>query len=191
MTRPNYNLIRLVRTCIYHLKRDYGGEITLYRLGTATTDRATGVKSETHSSVYIPRAVVLPVNVKREVIQSISAISANKKVVMGGSFDTGTRVFIIDRQDARGYSLTNDDWIVYKHVRYDIVTIDEFEDATAWLITAKAVEGAPPNEDIRANGNSYVLDFIQTAVGVTAQHEPRAYAANTLAVTDTVTETTV
>lgn len=162
MTRPNYKLILLVRNCIYQMKKRYGGEITVYRLDTASTNRGTGVKSETHTSVYIPRAVVLPAKVQREVIQSISAISANKKLVMGGSFDIGTRVFIIDRRDAPEFELSNDDWIVYKHVRYDIKTIEKFEQSTAWLITAKAIEGVRPEEDIRASGNSDMMGFSQT-----------------------------
>lgn len=180
MTRPNYNLIRLVKNCIYQMKREYGGEITLYQLTNATTNLATGVKTETHNSIVIPRAVILPARVQREVIQSISAISANKKLVMGGSMDTGTRVFIIDRSDAPAYVITNDDWIVYKHVRYDIKSIEEFEQDTAWVITGKAQEGSPPEEDIRVYGNDELFTMTQNAVGVTAQHTPRAYAADTL-----------
>jgi len=187
--KPNYNLIRLVRNCIYQMKREYGGSITLYQLATAATDRATGVKTETHNSIFIPRAVVLPASVKREVIQSISAISANKKLVMGGSIDVGTRVFIIDRNDAPGYIVTNDDWIVYEHVRYDIKVVEEFEQHTAWLITAKAQEGVLPEEDFFENLTDYVLDLSQAAAAVAAQHEPRAYGIEPLTLTDTATGT--
>ena len=168
MVRPNYNLIRLIRNCIYAMKRDYGGPITLYSLGTAATDRATGVKTESHSSVYIPRAVVLPAKVQREVIQSISAISANKKLVMGGTFDAGTRVFIIDRRDAPAVTtVSNDDWVVYDHKRYELKSIEEFEQSTAWLITGKMVEDVAPNEDIRATGRSDLFNLTQVVVAVT------------------------
>lgn len=189
MTRANYNLNRFIRNAIYRMKHDYGGEITLYQLTSATTDRATGVKSEAHTSILIPRAVVLPVNVRREVIQSISAISANKKLVMGGSFDSGLRVFIIDRRDAPGYEITNDDWIVYEHKRYDLKSVEEFEQSTAWLITGKCVEGAPPEEDIRVNGENTVFNLSQAVTGVTAQHEPRAYGTQALALTQSATGT--
>jgi len=189
MTKPNYNLNKLVRNVIYQMKRQYGGSITLYRLLSAGTDRATGVKTETHESVYIRRAVVLPVNVYREVLQSISQISANKKLVMGGSFDVGLRVFIVDRRDAPGYTITNDDWIVYNHKRYDIDSIDEFEQATAWLITGRAIEGSPTEEDIRATGNSDLFELTQLAEAVAAQHEPRAYGGESLTLTQDVTGT--
>lgn len=189
MSKTNYNLNRLIRNVIYQMKRQYGGSITLYRLISAATDRATGVKSETHESVYIKKAVVLPANVYREVIQSISQISANKKLVMGGNFDLGIRVFIIDRRDAPGYTITNDDWIVYDHKRYDIDSIDEFEQATAWLVTARAIGGAPPNEDVRARGNSDLFNLVQVATAIAAQHEPRAYGVDALGLDQNVTGT--
>jgi hypothetical protein len=185
----NYNLNRLVRSVTYQMKKQYGGEITLYKLVSAATDRSTGVKTETHTSVYIRRAVVLPVRVKRELIQSISQISANKKLVMGGNFDVGVRMFIVDRRDAPGFELTNDDWIVYDHTRYDIEAIDEYEQATSWLITARAIEGAAPYEDIRANGTDYILDLIQTASAVAVQHEPRAYGDTSLGLIQDATGT--
>lgn len=189
MVKTNYNLNRLIRNVIYQMKRQYGGDITLYKLVSAGTDRATGVKTETHTSVYISRAVVLPVNIRRELLQSISLISANKQLVMGGSFDAGLRVFIIDRRDAPGYDLSNDDWIVYDHKRYDIVSIDEFEQSTAWLITAKALQGVAPHEDLYAYGNGEMFDLTQSATGVTAQHEPRAYGDQSMTLSQNATGT--
>ena len=95
MARPNYNLIKFIQRNLYQLKREYGGSITVYVLGGVDTDLKTGVKTAAHTSYPISRAIVLPVRIKREVIQTISMISANKKFVQGGTFDTGTRTFII------------------------------------------------------------------------------------------------
>lgn len=159
----NYKLNKLVRNCVYLLKRRFGGSITLYRLSAASTDLATGVKTQSHSSIEIDRAIVLPVKIDRDIIQSVATLSANKKMVMGGSFESGVRVFIIDRADAPGYDLTNDDWIVYKHKRYDIVSVEEFEQRKAWLVTAKVIEESTTQEDIRAYGNSYVLTLTDVA----------------------------
>ncbi len=145
----NPSLIRLIRNAIDRMKKEYGGEIVLHKLGTATTNLATGVKTFTHTSTLINRAVVLPANVQREVIQSVAIMSVNKKMVMGGAFDTGTRVFIIDRRDAPGVTITTDDWITYEHVRYNLKEIEEFEQSTAWLVTGKSTPGAQANEDIR------------------------------------------
>jgi hypothetical protein len=148
MARPNYNLIRFIRRCIRQMKKEYGGPVTLYKLNSATTDRATGAKTVNRDSLYIARAVVLPDKLTREKVQTISIISANKQVVQGGTYDPGTRRFIIDRTDAPGWDLQQDDWLVYNSHRYDIKYIEEFEQRTAWLVAARKVDGSKVNEDI-------------------------------------------
>lgn len=164
MVKPNYNLIRFIKQCIYTLKRDYGGSITIYKLGSVATDYETGVKSSSHTSYDIARAIVLPNRLKREVVQSISMISANKKLLQGGTYDTGFRHFIVDRRDIPGVIIGNDDWLVYNHKRYDIKTVDEFEQNTAWVIVAKEVEGVPPDEDINTPSNT-LITFTNDASG--------------------------
>ena len=166
-TRPNYNLIRLIRRCIRQLKKEYGNPITVYQLLTVNTDYDSGAKTETHNSVHVKRAVVLPVSLTRDVIQSISMISANKQVVQGGTFDPGIRTFIIDRSDVPSdFDLHQDDWITYNGERYDIKKVNAYEDKTAWLVQAKLIEGAPAYEDLHAKTNSYLLNLTQTATAV-------------------------
>lgn len=167
MVKPNYNLIRLVRRCIRMMKKDYGGQITAYKLDTTTTNYDTGARTSSHTSVVINRAVVLPASLTRDVIQTISMISANKQVVQGASFDPAVRRFIIDRTDVPStFVLEKDDWIVYEGKRYDIKTVEEYEYKTAWLINAKRIEGAPVYEDKYAKANGYLLDLTQTATAV-------------------------
>jgi len=167
MTRPNYNLIRFIRRNILQLKKEYGNPITVYQLLTANTNLESGVKTETHDSAYIPRAVVLPVTLTRAVIQSISMISANKQVVQGGTFDPGLRTFIIDRRDVPStFELKQDDWITYDGERYDIKRVDAYEYKTAWLVQAKLIEGAPAYEDLHTKTNSYLLDLTHTVTAV-------------------------
>jgi len=162
---PNYNLIRFIRRNINQLKKDYGGPITLYTLSTVSSNYKTGVKAESHTSYQIRRAVVLPVRLQAEVIQTISMISANKKFVQGGSFGSGTRTFIIDRQDLpAGVEIAKDDWITYLGKRYELKWIDEFEQNTAWVITAKSLEGHAVNEDIPGTANGNRLELSGTAV---------------------------
>lgn len=164
MVRPNYNLIRFIRRCINMMKKEYGSPITVYKLGTATTDLETGVKTATRSSVYVSRAVVLPNRLTRDVIQSIALISANKKMVEGGTYDVGTRQFIIDRRDVPGWELVQDDWIVYNNKRYDIKKIEEFEQDTAWLVVAREIESTAPEQDLP--GETYnLLGFSHAAEG--------------------------
>jgi hypothetical protein len=130
------------------MKAGYGGPITLYKLISVSTDRATGTKTAGHLSLPIDRAVVLPDMLSRNHVQTISIISANKQVVQGGTYDPGIRRFIIDRSDAPAWELDQDDWLVYDGARFDIKTIEDFEQNTAWLVTAKHVRGAIVHEDI-------------------------------------------
>jgi len=149
MARPNYNLIRFIRRCIRQMKKEYGSPITIYKLNSTSTDRRTGTKTVDRDSVYVDRAVVLPDKLTRAAVQNISVISANKQVVQGGTYDPGTRRFIIDRTDVPNWELQQDDWIVYSGYRYDIKVIEDFEQDTAWLVTATKVDGSKVNEDIR------------------------------------------
>jgi hypothetical protein len=99
----------------------------------------------------------------RSVIQSISLISANKKVVQGGTFDVGDRVFLIDRKDLpASLELTKDDWIVYEGTRFDIKSIEDYEQNTTWMITAKAMLGVVPEEH-RRSYPSTTMSLTQTA----------------------------
>ena len=164
MVRPNYNLISFIRRTIRQMKKEYGGPITVYKLGTAETDYDSGVKTYSHSSTPINRAVVLPSRVAREITQTISMISANKKVVQGGTYDTGKRAFIIDRTDVPAtFNFNNDDWIIYDGKRFDIITVDEFEYKTGWIVVGKVIEGTNPRQDLYAKGNGYLLSLTQSA----------------------------
>jgi len=170
MVRPNYNLIRFIRRCVSQMKREYGGPITLYKLEDTTTNLATGVKTVSRTSTSITRAIVLPNRLSRELIQSISLISANKKVVQGGTFDAGTRTFIIDRRDAVGVELSKDDWIVYNDKRYDIKWIEEFEQGTAWIVNAREIESVIPAQDLPGKTNSYLLTLNDSAAYTLNKH---------------------
>ena len=138
-------LNRMIQRTLYSLKRQYGGTVSVYRLNDAQTDVRTGRKTIDKDIFVVRRAVILPVKVSREVIQSISQISANKAFVYGGSFDSGLRKFIIDARDLpEGFVFTNDDWLVYNGRRYEIKAIWEFEFGAAWVIVGKELMGRVP-----------------------------------------------
>jgi hypothetical protein len=104
----------------------------MYKLVGASTDYETGVKSVTKTVQVVRKCIVLPVKIAREVSKTITQISANKMFVYGGTYDAGTRMFIVDTRDMPdGYEFSNDDWLIYNNRRYDIKTIEEFEQK--WL----------------------------------------------------------
>jgi hypothetical protein len=135
-------LNRMIQQTLYSLKRQYGGTVSVYRLNDAQTDVRTGRKTINKDVFLVRRAVILPVKVSREVIQSISQISANKAFVYGGSFDSGLRKFIIDARDLpEGFEFADDDWLVYNGRRYEIKAIWEFEFGAAWIVVGKELMG--------------------------------------------------
>jgi hypothetical protein len=148
VTLPSeYALQRVIRQTIYSLKRQYGGGIAIYKLNNATTDLRTGVRTIDKDVFNVRQAVVLPTRITRDVVQSISQISANKKFVYGASFDSGKRTFVIDSRDVpEGFQIGNDDWIVYKNRRYDVESIEEFEFKAGWVITGVEVFGRRPEQ---------------------------------------------
>lgn len=142
MCPANRTLNRMIQQTLYSLKRQYGGTLSVYRLNDAETDVRTGRKTIDKDVFVVRRAIVLPVKISREVIRSISQISANKAFVYGGSFDSGLRKFIIDARDLpEGFVFTNDDWLVYNGRRYEIKAIWEFEFGAAWVIVGKELMG--------------------------------------------------
>jgi len=142
---------------LYSLKRQYGGPVDVYKLLSAGTDYKTGVKTSSKSVVSIRRCIVLPVKIQREAIRSIAHLSANKMFSMGGTFDAGVRIFVIDRRDVpKDFEIAQDDWLVYDARRYEIKDLQELEQRTAWIITGKEVKGCRPEQVISKQVESFM-----------------------------------
>lgn len=145
----NYSLNRRIHQTLYTLKRGFGNTVKIYKLIDTTTDYKTGITTESSSSITIGRCIVLPARVQREVVQSISIISANKEFAYGGSYDADTRIFIIDSKDLpKGHVIQNDDWVEFDNYRYNPKTIEELVQHTGWLVTAKRVVGPTITEEL-------------------------------------------
>lgn len=143
----NRGMNRFIRRILYSLKRQYSGRVDVYKLGSTATDYETGEKTYTRTMICVPKCIVLPVKIQREVVQSISQISANKMFVYGGTYDAGTRMFIIDARDLpANYEITDDDWLIYDNRRYDIKSITEFEQHTGWIVIGKEIKGVRPEQ---------------------------------------------
>jgi len=142
MTYPaNYSLNQQIRRVLYALKRQYGGAIVVYQNGVVTADTKTGETTRTKTATRIQRAVILPVTISREVKQSISLISANKQMVTGGGFESGKRLFIIERRDCPSLVLHKTDWLAYNGRKYAIDNYEEYEFDAAYIITGKEMPG--------------------------------------------------
>lgn len=136
-----YYLNRQMQMALYALKRQFGGPIVIYRLLTSKVDAKTGEVTVETLATRIRRAIILPAVLTRDIVRSISLISADKQLVQGGSYDSSKRVFIVDRRDARGVVLSQDDWLVYNGHKYQLEKIEEMEFDSGWLITGKVLLG--------------------------------------------------
>jgi hypothetical protein len=128
MTIVNHGLNRRIRQALYALKRGFGSTVKLYKLIDTGTDYETGAKTIDSSVLTIHRCIVLPARIQREVVNTISIISANKSFVYGGSYDADTRLFVIDARDLpKGYNIQLDDWLEYDNHRFNPKIIEELE----------------------------------------------------------------
>lgn len=163
MPPVNRRLTAMLRQALYTLKRDYGAQVDIYKLVSTSTDARTGDKAINKTLYSIPRGIVLPVKVDRTVQKNISLISSNKEFVSGGTYDLGTRIFIVDRRDCPDLpELNADDWLVYNRDKYQIKTVQAFEIDAGWVITASQLVGEVPEQFLPAKAD-HLLNFQQVA----------------------------
>lgn len=159
----NRNLKQRIKATLYALKQQYkGGPVSVYTFSGTTTDSETGEKVVNKDVTVVRQVIILPAKVSREVVQSISQISANKAFVYGGSFDSRARTFIFDRTDIPGLVIKDDDWLVFRGRKYEIKNIQEFEDEAAYVIVGRQIIGEVP-EQIHLLSTDHLLDLSQSA----------------------------
>lgn len=158
MFPKNRYLNRRIRQVLYALKRQYGGPINIYCCLNETVDYDTGTSIRTKEVIHVKRAIILPAKVLREAVQNISVISANKSFIMGGTYDSNTRLFIVDRRDVKAElpELTESDWVVYDGRKYQVKQFEDFEFDSAWVITGKAVHGDLPEQIFELAADSLI-----------------------------------
>jgi hypothetical protein len=140
----NRALRHRVQRALYRMKRDWGdGPVSVYSV-------VNGIKDVAVAKL----AIILPARTVRDVVQGVAAISANKAFVYGGSFDSRTRTFIIDRRDLNVMVIKKDDWIVFEGCQYEIKTVQSIdvdnanddEVVVAWVVVAQQLLGTTPEQ---------------------------------------------
>ena len=148
----NRGLLRSLRHTLYGLKRKFGGTIYVYTLLEAATSYTTGVKTSAQTATRIPRAIILPIQIQRELAKGITS---NKTFAKGGTYDAGTRLFVIDAKDVvSDFNIELDDWVVYNGQRFSLKTIDKLELNAGWLLVGSAIAtatGPLPQQEIMDN----------------------------------------
>lgn len=158
----NPNLNRRLKQSLYSLRKEYGdGPVSVYTAGEFETNIETGARTVTNEVTVLRRVIILPHTVSRDVVQSISQISANKAFVMGGTFDTRSTLFIFERPACP--DLKNQDWIVYEGSKYEIKKIQEYGDI-AYVVDSVELQGDVP-EQIFPVANDHLIEFTSVAEG--------------------------
>lgn len=153
----NRSMNYAMRRVLYSLKREYGSRVDVYKLIETGTNLETGEKTFTSEMHIVRRCIVLPVKILREVSKTVSQIAANKAFVYGGTYDAGTRSFILDARDLPpGFEFTNDDYLIYNNRRYEIRSIEEFEQHTGWVLIGLEMRGVRPQQTIRVKAESFL-----------------------------------
>jgi len=129
---------RQVTVLLYRLKRNFGRPITVRDWISSLPDVTTGKQVQVYASYPIRRAIVMPYNRARDFIYDLTFVAANKNFTYGAFFDRTISAIIIDKKDLP-IQLAQEDDIIIDTKRYQLMSIEETEGNTAYLIKAKAL----------------------------------------------------
>jgi hypothetical protein len=165
------------------MKRRYGLPATLIRIVSEDVDLGTGVKTQVRDSLQISRVIILPSTIKREFFYDLAWITGNKDFTYGGDTLTGSRKFVIDRNDLGTWSVKVEDALIYDGNRYDVQEVDEFENRLGYLITARESTSVPVNNIVETE--LYHELFMKDAATVVVGRTPILISvSNDLGLTD-------
>lgn len=140
------NNLRQIELILYRLKREYGLPIAVRHPTKNDSDAQTGKITRTYDVYKITRAICLPTDTMRTFIYDLTYVAANKNFAYGGLFDKNTKIFIFSKKDLKKdgvmLNLGTDDDIVVKTRKYDLISIDETEDNTSYLVKAKMLDSS-------------------------------------------------
>jgi hypothetical protein len=141
------NNLRQIELILYRLKREYGQLIYVRKPTQNDNDTQTGKIVRDYAVYKVKKAICLPADLMRSFVYDLTYIAANKNFAYGGLFDKLTKIFIIDKKDLKleGIKLDIDTTchVVCKARKYDIVSCDETEDSSGYLIKAKNIDATP------------------------------------------------
>lgn len=161
MVRQN----RFIRQNLYQLKLQFGVPLKLVRrLPNPVRDLRTGTTEYEYEKYDLDRAVLLPT----KELTNKQWSREEQEFSRGGYFEVGTRTFIVDTHDLPvDFKIQEDDYLVYDSRRYDIFSIEDYEEMRAFLLIGREVKTTGPLFDIFCpKMEPTELVFTATAAGV-------------------------
>ena len=177
--------LKFTKRVLYKLKRSYGLPIDYYQITSHDVDPKTGVKTTVETRIHIRRAIVLRSREFRSFVYDLAYISANKDFTEGGFFDPEDRNIIIDARDLpKEFDPDADNYLIFKNKRYDVSTIQTFEEGSAFLITARKLRAGLL---VRQESALSVMNLRQTVTQIVVDKLNRSVISK-LVLTQTVVE---
>jgi hypothetical protein len=141
------NQLSFLKKLLYGLKMAYGSPAALYFDGEDTLNLETGEKTVVRQKYSLRRAICLPTVESSESLLPGSLTSVWR---WGGAVEWGDRAVAIDRRDLpRNLEIGTDNWsMVIDRQRYEVISVELFEDNAAYLLKLKALEGSITYEQI-------------------------------------------
>lgn len=140
------NNLRQIELILYRLKREYGLPIAVRHPTQNDSDAQTGKITRVYDIYKITRAICLPTDMMRTFVYDLTYVAANKNFAYGGLFDKNTKIFIFSKKDLKKdgvqLDLASDDDLISKGRKYDIISFDETEDNTSYLVKAKMLDSS-------------------------------------------------
>ena len=167
-----------MRQLLYTLKHDYGHPLAVYQRTVDSVNLATGTQSIVEVPYRVQRAVVLPVSA---FLKLFRLRGEGPIFRYGGDLSLKRRIFIIERRDLPGVTMTNEfSYILYDHDRYNVTTLDDFPESEAYYVIGEEVTGIDVNEQYNLSIQDWV--YLVDSAG----QMWTASASDSISVTDVV-----
>ncbi len=127
--------LNFISDVIYGLKMDMG-QLIYAGINNVSKDLVTGDRTNTQTRVAIPNAIWLPLNLRKQFLQSIGIHKTTP-------LEAGTREVLIDRTDIpTNLTLKNQTgYLEIKGIKTDIIAIEDYEHA--YIVIVKQITGMP------------------------------------------------
>lgn len=160
----SYTMKAQMRRILYRLKREYGYKLWLYNVTTVSNNVQTGEIDKTYNIYPVKRGIVLPKLLSRKFAYDLTYLAANKNFQYGAYYDMGMRDIMIEPRDLPNDITPDLRWhILYDHKRYEIKSLDYFDQRIAMIITAHQTTHQLPFEWFNKNVETQIEFFEEVA----------------------------
>jgi hypothetical protein len=140
------NQLVFLRRLMYQMKMDYGRPCSIYRTTPAALNLETGAKTIVKTKYAIDRGIVIAFKSETVGFYSSALLKAAREFSYGGHQDQDIKLVTIDSADLpENFDLKQSDMFEYEFKRYEVKTIQKYEDNAGYQFVAVHMPGSEPN----------------------------------------------